>query len=52
METGNNSKNNDLKIDLYPENQARYEFPKESVKHIITKGTLGHSFDENQNLAF
>lgn len=44
--------NNELKIELYPENKPRYEFPKESVKNIITKDVLDHSLNSNQNLAY
>ena len=54
MEKEVNSKNNDLVINLYPDKQPRneYKFTKESVKRIIKSGTLGYSFDKNQNLAF
>ena len=44
--------NNELKIELYPEKEARYDFPKESVKNIITKNILDHSLNPNQNLAY
>ena len=44
--------NNELKIELYPEKQPRYEFPKESIKNIITKDVLDHSLNPNQNLAY
>ena len=45
-------KSNELKIVLYPEKEPRYDFPKTSVKDILPKDTLGHSFNENQSLAF
>ena len=45
-------KNNELKIVLYSEKEPRYDFPKTSVKDILPKDTLGHSFNENQSLAF
>ena len=38
---------NELKIDLYPDKKARYDFPKTSVESIITKDTLGHSLNKN-----
>ena len=43
---------NELKIELFPENKPRYEFKKEPVKNLITKDTIGYSFDINRNLAF
>ena len=43
---------NELKIDLYPGKKARYDFPKTSVKSLITKDTLGHSLNKDQQLAF
>ena len=42
----------ELKIELYPEKKTRYTFEKYSIKNIITKDTLGHSLNENQDLAF
>ena len=45
-------KNNELKIEIFPENKPRYEFKKEPVKNLITKDTIGYSFDINRNLAF
>ena len=42
----------ELKIELYPEKKPRYTFEKDSIKNIITKDTLGHSLNENQDLAF
>ena len=44
--------NNELKIDLYPENIPISELEKESVESIITKDTLAHSFDINQKLGY
>ena len=45
-------KNNDLKIELYPDREPRYDFPKEPLKNIIPKDALGYSFDKNKELAF
>jgi hypothetical protein len=45
-------KENELKIEIFPENKPRYEFKKEPVKNLITKDTIGYSFDINRNLAF
>ena len=44
--------NNELKIELYPKNEPRYEMNKESAERIITKDTLECSFDKNSNLAY
>ena len=44
--------NNELKIDLYPENIPISELEKEPVETIITKDTLAHSFDINQKLGY
>ena len=44
--------NNELKIELYPENIPISELEKEPVKKIINKETLAHSFDINQKLAY
>ena len=44
---------NELRIELYPEKEPRYTFEKDSIKEfIITKDTLAHSLNENQELAF
>ena len=43
---------NELRIELYPEKEPRYTFAKDSLKYIITKDTLAHSLNENQELAF
>ena len=40
--------NNELKIELFPENKPISELGKESVEKIINKETLAHSFDINQ----
>jgi hypothetical protein len=45
-------KENELKIEIFPENKPRYEFKKEPVKNLITEDTIGYSFDINRNLAF
>ena len=42
----------ELKIELYPEKEPRYSFKKNSITNLITKDTLGHSFNKNQELAF
>ena len=42
--------NNELKIELYPDKEPRYEFKKESVKTLLEKNTLDHSLDLNKNL--
>jgi len=46
------SKNNELKIEIFPENKPRYKFKKEPVKQLITEDTIGYSFDKNRNLVF
>ena len=43
---------NELKIELYPNNEPRYSFPKESIKDLITKDVLSHSLNIDQNLAY
>ena len=43
---------NELKIELYPEKEPRYTFDKSPVYNIIPKGTLDHSLDPKQNLAY
>ena len=45
-------KSNELKIDLYPNNKPKFELKKISVKTIIDKNTLGHSFDINEKLGY
>ena len=45
-------KNNDLKIELYPEKEARYDFKREPLKNILPKDTLAQSFDKNKKLAY
>ena len=43
---------NELKIELYPENQPRYDFKVESIKKIINRGgVIAHSFDINEELS-
>ena len=42
--------NNELKIELYPENEPKSELIKESIKSIIHEDTLAYSFDINQKL--
>jgi len=44
--------NNELKIELYPENKPRSNFERESIINKIDKNTLVHSFDINQQLAY
>ena len=43
---------NELKIELYPNKEPRYSFPKESIKDLITKDVLSHSLNVEQNLAY
>ena len=43
---------NDLKIELYPNKKARYDFPKHSLENFISKDTLAHSLNKDQQLAF
>ena len=45
-------KKNELKIEIFPENKPRYEFVKKPVRKLITKDTIGYSFDINRSLAF
>ena len=44
--------NKELKIELYPKNQPRYDFIKTSVKRIIPSDVLDHSLDVNKILAY
>ena len=44
--------NNELKIDLYPENKPQSELKKESIQTIINKDTLAHSFDLEKELGY
>ena len=46
------AENNELKIELYPDRQPRYDFPKEALENIIPKDALGYSFDKKEKLAF
>ena len=46
------AENNELKIELYPDRQPRYDFPKEPLENIIPKDALGYSFDKKEKLAF
>ena len=48
----NKFKKDELKINLYPNNIPQGKLEKRSVKDLINKNTLYHSFDINQNLAF
>ena len=48
----NEGQNNELKIALYPKKKPRYEFEKSSLKELITKKTLGFSFNEKDKLAY
>ena len=43
---------NELKIELYPEKEPRYDFPKQSVSNLITKDVLDHSLNPQQRLAY
>ena len=44
-------KNNELKIELYPDREPRYDFKKETLKNIIPKDALAYSFNETDELA-
>ena len=44
--------NNELKIELYPDNKPRYDFQKTSIKEIITEDILAHSLNPNQSLEY
>ena len=44
--------NNELKIELYPDNKPRYDFKKTSIKEIITEDILAHSLNPNQSLKY
>jgi len=44
--------NNELKIELHPENKPISELGKYPIKDIITKEVLAHSFDVNQKLGY
>ena len=46
------SEKNILKIELYPENQPRNDFKRESLKNLIRENTLCYSFDIEKDLAF
>ena len=52
LKSNNTINNNDLKIELYPEKYPRYNFKKEPIKNILTKDTLGYSFNSNDEYAF
>ena len=43
---------NQLKIELYPENQPRYDFYKGPINELITKDVIGHSLNLNQELGY
>ena len=42
----------ELRIDLYPDKEPRYSFPKKPVASLITKDTLDHSLNKEQPLAY
>ena len=44
--------NNELKIELHPENIPISELEKESINILINKDILAHSFDINQKLGY
>ena len=44
-------KSNELKIELYPDREPRYDFPKEPLENIIPNGAIGYSFDKKEKLA-
>ena len=45
-------KNNELKIELYPDRESRYSFPRDPLKNILPKDVLAYSFDKNKELAY
>jgi hypothetical protein len=50
--TEHNKKDNDLKIELYPEKKPRYNFEKSSLENLVDKDTLAFSFNEKDELAY
>ena len=46
------NKNEELKIELYPDREPRYEFTKSQIKSIIKKDVLAHSLDINKELGY
>ena len=45
-------KENELKIDLYPENKPRNTFKKESLERLLREGAIVYSFNKNKKLGF
>ena len=43
---------NELKIELYPEKEPRYNFEKQPVSSLLTKDILDHSLNKDQSLAY
>ena len=46
------AKSNELKIELYQDREARYDFDTNPLKKIIPKDALAYSFDKNKELAY
>ena len=46
------SKNSELKIELYPDRKPRYNFETKPLKEILPEKVLAQSFDINKELAF
>jgi len=47
-----NLEENELKIELFPENVPKGNLEKRLVSSVLPKDLLGHSFNKNQSLAF
>ena len=45
-------KQNELKIELYPNNKPLCDFKKENIKDVISTEILYHSLDANKNIAY
>ena len=52
MEKNSNTNCNELKIELYPLNKPFDYMEEESIKKILTKNILAHSFNINDKIAF
>ena len=52
MEKNSNTTCNELKIELYPLNKPFDYMEEESIKKILTKNILAHSFNINDKIAF
>ena len=45
-------KNNELKIELYPDRESKYSFYRTPLTNILPKNVLAYSFDKNKELAY